>query len=421
MRSLLALSCSLVLVLSACDTRETTGSHEARVRNQPPTQCTTADFQACPAIAIAACPDGQEPVVDYSSDCCPHFSCQPVCSSDVPCPLGPAPVCPPGSTLVITTASDCCPAYRCEPNVNCDAADPAPCPLAMPWCGDNIEPIVVGYTDGCCPIYQCPCDVPVANGGTLPAGSPQSDPTVCGCTYPTCAPGEQLQCTGDNICGYPCACAPVAAECVTDADCPQYDCGPNTDCGVQLYCDTSMCLPPPGCDPTTGQACPAICGGICVAKTTEGCRADAECPVGQRCDMMCAGWACAYDPNGTTSCACPPDLGTCTCDSSGNCYGEECTGQCVPVNNCEGTVHPTDCRPIDCADPSTAPVQVGFDTSTCCPIYECQPQSCVPKGVPCSVPDCVGAIVIGTDENCCPEFCCPDASGSCPTPAPRPL
>jgi hypothetical protein len=409
MRSLLALSCSLMLVLSACDTRETTGSHEARVRNQPPAQCTETDFAACPAIAIESCPDGQEPVIDYSSDCCPHFSCQTACTADVPCPLGPAPVCPPGSALVITTASDCCPAYRCDPNVNCETADPVPCPLAMPWCGEGVEPIVVGNTEGCCPIYQCPCDVVVSGGGTLPDDAPRSDPTVCGCTFPTCAPGEQLQCYGDNICGYPCECVALRAECTTDADCPQYDCGPNTDCGVQMYCDTSMCLPAPGCDPSTGQDCPAVCGGICVGYTTAGCKADAECPAGQRCDMMCAGWACAYDPSGSTDCTCPPDLGTCTCDSAGNCYGEECSGQCVPTTVCNGT-----CSAPACENP----VEVGVDECGC-PIIECG--ACQPTGVPCSVPDCAGAIVIGSDESCCPVFCCPDASGSCPTPEPRPL
>ena len=376
MRSLIALSCSLVLVLSACSNREDPGSTQARVRNQPPAQCTEADFAACPEIAIAACADGQEPVVDYSSDCCPHFSCQPVCSADVPCPLGPAPVCPPGSKLVITTASDCCPAYRCESDVNCEAADPVPCPLAMPWCGEGVEPIIVGTNDGCCPIYQCPCDVPVANGGTLPDDAPKSDPALCGCTFPTCAPGQQLQCWGDNICGYPCECVPLQAECVTDADCPQYDCGdPNLDCGVQLRCDTSMCLPPPGCDPSTGQECPAVCGGICVGGTTYGCKSDFECPVGQRCDMLCAGWACASDPSGSPECACPPDLATCTCDSAG-CYAEECTGQCVPASICTGV---------------------------------------------CASPRCENAVEIGVDECGCPIFCCPDASGSCPTPEPRPL
>ena len=36
---------------------------------------------ACPAVQVTRCPAGQEPVIDYSSDCCAHFTCQPLCSS----------------------------------------------------------------------------------------------------------------------------------------------------------------------------------------------------------------------------------------------------------------------------------------------------------------------------------------------------
>jgi hypothetical protein len=406
-------------MLSACGTRETTGNTQARVRNQPPAQCSEADFQACPEIAFVGCEDGQEPVIDYSSDCCPHYSCQPACVPEAPCPMGPAPVCPAGSTLVITTASDCCPAYRCESSVNCETTDPVPCPASMPWCGEGIEPIIVGYTDGCCPIFQCPCDVPVANGGTREDGSPTSDPGLCGCTIPACAAGEQLQCWGAGVCGYPCECVPLRAECVTDADCPQYDCPPDMDCGVQMKCDTSMCLPPPGCDPATGENCVEVCGGICVGNTTVGCRADAECPMGQRCEMICAGWACGNDPT-YPGCECPPDLSSCRCDENGNCWGEECSGQCVPSWVCEEPADPTFCPPVDCVDPNSSPVQVGVDPATCCPILECQP-ACQPRGVPCAVPECANPIAIGIDENCCPIFCCSDASGSCPTPEPRPL
>jgi hypothetical protein len=404
MRSLLALGCSLVLVLSACSTRETTNSNQARVRNQPPAQCTEADFAACPALVVASCPDGQEPVIDYSSDCCPHFSCQTECTAAVPCPLSPAPVCPPGTTLVITTATDCCPAYRCEPGVNCEAADPAACPLAMPWCGDGIEPQIVGTTDGCCPIFQCPCDY--ADGGV------RSDPTTCGCTYPACAPGEQLECLGGNICGYPCVCRPAAANCQSDAD-----------CGPDLKCDLSYCLPSPGCDPTDPNGvCDASCYGICVGYVQNGCRADSECPMGQRCDVQCMGWGCApaSPDGGGGGCTCPAGDWTCTCQPDGSCSGQQCAGMCVPVSQCDGTVHPTDCRPIDCVDPNTTPIQVGFDPTTCCPIWDCQ-QACVPKGVPCAMPDCPNPVTIGIDQNCCPTFCCPDASGSCPTPEPRPL
>ena len=400
MRSFLALSCSLVLVLSACGTRETTNSNQARVRNQAPANCGDADFQACPEIAFERCADGQEPVIDYSSDCCPHFTCQPLCVPEGPCPLGPAPVCPPGSKLVITTATDCCPAYRCEPSVDCDNTDPVPCPLAMPWCGEGVEPIIVGNTDGCCPIFQCPCDVPVANGGTLEDGAPRSDPTLCGCTFPACAPGEQLECLGENICGYPCVCTPAPANCQSD-----FDCGPD------MKCDLSYCLGNPGCLPD--EPCTADCWGICVGFVQNGCSADNECPMGQRCEMQCMGWGCvpgSPDDSGGERCGCFDGDWTCTCQPDGSCSGQQCEGWCVPATVCD----PATCAAPRCPDA----IEVGIDECGC-PIFECG--ACQPSDIPCAIPDCVDPVPVGIDANCCPIFCCPDGSGGCPTPEPRPL
>ena len=54
---------------------------DARLRNDLPSVCTADRIAACPAVEVTRCPDGQEPVIDYSSDCCAHFSCQPFCSS----------------------------------------------------------------------------------------------------------------------------------------------------------------------------------------------------------------------------------------------------------------------------------------------------------------------------------------------------
>ena len=74
--------------------------------------------------------------------------------------MTPAPACPAGTKLWIGTAvEDCCPAYRCEPDgTTCDPTrhDTVACTLALPYCGPNVEPVVVGQTADCCPIYQCP-------------------------------------------------------------------------------------------------------------------------------------------------------------------------------------------------------------------------------------------------------------------------
>ena len=143
---------------------------EARLRNNLPAACTAEQAEACPAVERHAVPAGQEPVIDYSADCCAHFTCQPLCSAaqQRTCPMTPAPICPAGTKLWIGTAiEDCCPAYRCEPDgttcdpatemCGCDATNVA-CTLALPYCGPNVQPIVVGQTADCCPIYQCPCD-----------------------------------------------------------------------------------------------------------------------------------------------------------------------------------------------------------------------------------------------------------------------
>jgi Cys-rich repeat protein len=158
-----------------------------------------------------------------------------------------------------------------------------------------------------------------------------------------------------------------------------------------------MCLPPPGCDPASGAPCPPVCGGLCVGNTTIGCKSDAECPSGQRCDMMCAGWACAPDPT-YPSCECPPDFPDCTCDAAGGCYGQECSGQCVPTNStCTGT-----CDAPRCANPVT----VGTDACGC-PVYECTNCSTPQGGTACPVVDCYCAQQVGYDESCCPIVYCP--------------
>jgi hypothetical protein len=404
---------SLAMVATACNTREPTGEQQARVRNQPPAECGQADFDQCPALETQPCGDGSEPVIDYSSDCCPHFSCQPICVAAQACPMRPAPSCPAGTTLWIGTAlEDCCPAYRCEPTTECTQERSAACPLSYPYCGDGIEPIVVGKTADCCPIYQCPCDQPVPNAaGEYTDLGTKSDPGLCGCTFPGCPPGMRPECRGDNVCGYPCECVPVGAECVSDADCPQYDCDPMTDCGVQMRCDTSMCLPPPGCDPSTGQLCPPVCGGICVGNTTDGCKSDAQCPYGQRCEMMCAGWACAGYPD-DPSCACPPDLSTCTCDPSGTCYAEECAGQCVPAAVCGGA-----CGAPRCDNP----IEVGIDECGC-PLFECLTCTVPQGGNACPAAGCYCAQQVGLDPaTCCPIVYCPPVAPpeACPAgPAP---
>src|SRR5262245_59888160 len=213
--------------LAACDSGSSTldPNVEARLRNNLPAVCTADQLKPCPAVNVTRSPGGQEPVVDYSADCCPHFTCQPLCQTAArSCLMTPAPVCPPRTKLWIGTAiEDCCPAYRCEPDGSvcdpavekcvCDATNVA-CTLAIPYCGPGIDPKSVGRTADCWPICRCPSDVV-----TEPATGASSTAANCGCTTPRCKAGEQIVCDKRDVCGGPCRCEPARGMCKDNSSC----------------------------------------------------------------------------------------------------------------------------------------------------------------------------------------------------------
>ena len=478
----------VVLAVAGCSTD---GSNidpnvEARLRNNLPSACTADKVAACPAVNVTRCANGEEPVIDYSADCCPHFTCQPLCQSPQArtCPMTPAPICPARTKLWIGTAiEDCCPAYRCEPDntvcdpatgekCGCDATNIA-CTLALPYCGPNVQPIIVGDTPDCCPIYQCPCPVV-----TDPATGVATDARNCGCTTPNCKMGEQVVCDKKDVCGGPCRCEPATGVCKADTDCP-----------ADARCDLSNCrLPPraadasaPTCDPLkcgpalglpnricadgstagpTGRCllnadgncgweiidCPSDgCYGICVPNIQKGCRADSDCPTGQECDVVCSGWGCSTggtttggtptDPatgTGTggslppaSTCACPATDPSCMCDALGNCRGQSCEGQCVPSKPTCDPNKPAICPTLAIACPDgAAPISDGVDPMTCCPIYHCP--TCVRStpatgtsggtGTACPAILCACAKQVATDPaTCCPKYECGavKADGTC--------
>ncbi len=461
-----------LFVVAGCGTGIDPKDIVARLRNDPPAACTAEKSAACPAVKTTTCPAGQEPVIDYSADCCGHFTCQPLCSAaGRTCPMTPAPICQGNTKLWIGTAiEDCCPAYRCQPDVACDATNVA-CTLALPYCGPNVTPIIVGNTGDCCPIYQCPCDMKVDATGAVPPDAISN----CGCTYPNCQAGEEIFCAKQDLCGGPCECRPARGVCKADSD-----------CGADQKCDVSSCRLPPDpateparmecdkakCGPQLGipngmcpdgtvsgptgrclfnadgscgwevRACPAAgCYGICVPDGPQtGCRADADCPMGQMCDVACSAWACtpggtgtgtpttttdpatgAMTPPAPPSCACDLADGSCMCDASGACKGQTCAGQCVPRKTTCDPSAMVACPTIAKACPNgQQPVQTGVDATTCCPTYTCPvcapfaPATSAPRT--CTTPACKCAKQTGTDPmSCCPTYECymPLADGSC--------
>jgi hypothetical protein len=405
-----------MIVFSGCDGNSNTldPNVQARLRNNLPIACTADQIQACPAVEVARCPAGQEPVIDYSSDCCAHFTCQPLCSSaqQRTCPMTPAPACPPRTKLWIGTAiEDCCPAYRCEPDTTmcdparekcgCDATNAA-CILSLPYCGPGVAPIIVGQSDQCCPIYQCPCLMPDPVAGTPPPSA--ADLRYCGCTRPSCEAGYELVCEGKDACGGPCTCQPARGICKDDSNCaPDQKCD-LTACRLppmpvatdpsRAVCDAARCGPALGmpnricadgttagptgrclanADGTCGWEvidCPPEpgCYGICVPNAPQdGCQVDGDCGTGERCNVQCREWACVPGGTGTgTPTTTDPATGTmtsttapaCACDLADNSCSCDASGACkgrTCVGKCEPK--PTMCdpnNPVVC--PTFAPV-----------------------------------------------------------------
>jgi len=481
-RSLLAPALAL-LVIAGCGSSLDPGDIAARLRNSPPPTCTAERQAACPPVAVASCPAGQEPVIDYSADCCGHFTCQPLCSSaNRSCPMTPAPICPAKTKLWIGTAiEDCCPAYRCQPDgsacdptkemCGCDATNAA-CTLALPYCGPNVTPIIVGNTSDCCPIYQCPCARIVDANGTVPPEAVAK----CGCTYPNCQAGEELVCAGQDNCMGPCSCRPARGICKDD-----------TTCGAGEICDLSACRLPPmttptdparmECDPVncgpklgiasvvctdgsvagptgrcllnadgscgweTRECPPTGCYGICVPNTPQtGCQVDSDCPMGQACDVQCREWSCAPGgmgssgggtPTTTTdpatgnlvpptppACGCDLTDNSCMCDASGACKGRTCVGQCVPPKPTCDPMKPVACPTLAVLCPNgQMPIPTGVDPNTCCQTYTCP--VCTRSSLAatsCPAIECKCAKQTGTDPNsCCPTYECGPvkADGSC--------
>ena len=472
----------VVLAVGGCspDRSNIDPNVEARLRNNLPAACTAEQIKACPAVSVTQCPNGQEPVIDYSSDCCPHFTCQPLCSSaqQKSCPMTPAPACPAGTKLWIGTAvEDCCPAYRCEPDgTTCDPTrhDPAACTLALPYCGPNVQPVIVGETADCCPVYQCPCPVV-----TDPAATSAADGTSlrCGCTTPNCKAGEEVVCDGKDVCGGPCTCQPAHGVCTAD-----------TDCSSDARCDLSSCRLPPVAarreradlrpdevwpaarpaelrlhrrlDRRSDRSLPAErrrklrLGDPLVPvrllrrlrpNIQSGCKADTDCPTGQACQVTCSGWGCGTGATGTGRRAArrgrPPirrpgpafrrrparvrrAIRRCVCDAVGNCKGQTCEGQCVPAKPTCDPNNPKVCptfAPV-CPDGAT-PIPSGTDPNTCCQTYTCP--TCVRStpasttggtGTACPAVSCPCAKQVGTDPaSCCPKYECGpvNADGTC--------
>jgi hypothetical protein len=171
-------------------------------------------------------------------------------------------------------------------------------------------------------------------------------------------------CPPDSLCALTpaeymyCQDEPSAGGCYGDAECPE---------GFECTADTE-CLPPPGCDPATGMACPAVCYGRCVPLGGGGCE-NVACPDGSHCESVCT----------------PPDP---ACDGGPMGCPETCVVECVPdvplPMSCGGLDEPTCIDMIDGCITSANGTTACADIA-CEPIYEGSDCTCDPMGCHCNV------------------------------------
>jgi Cys-rich repeat protein len=228
----------------------------------------------------------------------------------------------------------------------CDALDENSCLAA-----DGCRAI---YTDALCDAIGCE-HVFAACWGTAPSGpirggdcSAITDAYQCS-LHDDCSavhapgPGNFESCIPEN----------ATPGCYSDMDCPAGDvCTASTEC-----------LPPPGCDPSTGQVCPAVCYGRCVPAPPPGCMSNADCASGEYC---------AKDP------AC-----------LGGPIG--CTGTCVatPPPACAGADENTCIDLIDGCWTRDDGTEI-CGVTACEPLYEGSDCTCDPMGCHCNVETYVG-------------------------------
>ncbi|MBL8626567.1 MAG: hypothetical protein JNK64_34945 [Myxococcales bacterium] len=185
---------------------------------------------------------------------------------------------------------------------------------------------------------------------------------------------------------------PGTQGCFATADCPT---------GYTCTTEQGVCDPPPGCDPSTGMACPAVCFGQCVP--AGGSCAAIDCGPGFHCEELCTGGGPAGGaesdspiPPGTCTATCVPDQQMCPI---------ECPPDSACVEVCPPCGYPGD---PSCGQPCHFECQ-GVPPSTCTG-FDCGPDAhCEERCFPCDpLPD--GS---GCEVPVCEPFCVPDPTTEC--------
>ncbi|MEE2789087.1 MAG: hypothetical protein VX589_17255, partial [Myxococcota bacterium] len=295
----------------------------------------------CGLIGLPACPNGQPPLAECIRQ--PNGVCgwQVERCEDPVCPE-PADLCRAECSGENIDVPPGCPRPRCLP---CDedecGADACGAVPAVDLCADGLPEIACrrGPSGDCdwmvsaCDELVCPepdlhCAALCPGGPRISIPDSCSAPFVCGdCPAEPCGLDECGQ-TPDRVC-------PGGSR--ERLSCERNDAGVCTwigsgcepaACGGLLGAGCSegqVCVdnPSDNCDPQNGGA---DCPGQCV-EVNDGCRDNAECPPGQRCDNgRCAG-------NGLCIC---PTVAMPVCGENNQTYGNGCLARCAGVAYTDG-------------------------------------------------------------------------------------
>jgi len=352
------------------------------------------------------------------------------CSADTACAAGYVctnGVCvKPVDPTVCHGPEDCKDGARCISDIGGECAYPADCATCTLCTGK-----CVADATGCNTDSDCKAGTHCSVSDGVCGMDPNHISQMC---YGTCVPDVvPTDCTADSDCkaGYVCQQTTVCPDCVyatppckvacqMKGQCvlkPVDFCTTDAECAVGQYCNIDACPTDVNCgtDPTTN----CVCTGSCQAKVVPvTCLSDADCATWETCTYT----GPVYDSAGNLSC-CPYNA-RCTSDIP-SCPSGECTlksgycwtdADCATGQTCVGAITcppNAECFVATQAGKCTATGPVACQTDADCPAGEaCQwTGGCPPCNCPASDPTCACPMCVPAANGWCGLVACIDNDG----------